>query len=347
MKSNELNGSKVMNGDNTMNEVRVFCPNCGTQFAIENKCKCEGKPKALEAGDYFLLPKSGMNKDMLAQAGFDTDTSAFSLNLPQEEIEKMVNGSDDPVILKILSNGRIESEWLFRRWVMAQTFRMLGQDIYHDRWNDHFKYITYQESLKLTIDEIRRLEHMERKGGAWFNINKRFYSLGACQRIFIEYWNYAQQELMNVKADGSFRVHGYTRCVSTAGITDDWINHCKEEIADICNCHSYKELLENVEGLFWSSFYVKLPNSTRKSDDFVNAYKGVGGYFTMDNMIHSFKCFFPGMNEQESAKYLEEQTLECIKNEECYRLLGILKQFIKDTGFDYGYELDKRHGRVE
>lgn len=75
---------------------------------------------------------------------------------------------------------------------------------------------------------------------------------------------------------------------------------------------------------------------TKMSDAFINAYKGSGSYYTMRNLImfHGARFLKSGrkMSEANSLKELESKAKSY--DEQGWRMLGVLKQLIKESGID-------------
>jgi hypothetical protein len=62
----------------------------------------------------------------------------------------------------------------------------------------------------------------------------------------------------------------------------------------------------------------------------VDAYKGYGAYFSMQNLILFHGCTFPDMDKDESIKYLNMHA----KDEKGYWMLGALRYMLKTNNFD-------------
>ena len=75
---------------------------------------------------------------------------------------------------------------------------------------------------------------------------------------------------------------------------------------------------------------------TKQADAFITAYKGSGSYYTMRNLImfHGARFLKNGrkMSETNSLKELESKAK--LYDEEGWRMLGVLKQLIKDSGIN-------------
>ena len=76
--------------------------------------------------------------------------------------------------------------------------------------------------------------------------------------------------------------------------------------------------------------------NTKQADAFINAYKGSGAYYTMRNLIMFHGARFPKgsrkMSEANSLKELESKAE--LYDEQGWRMLGVLKQLIKESGID-------------
>ena len=83
--------------------------------------------------------------------------------------------------------------------------------------------------------------------------------------------------------------------------------------------------------------------NTKQADAFINAYKGSGAYYTMRNLImfHGARFLKGGrkMSEVNSLKELESKAK--LYDEEGWRMLGVLKQLIKESGIDIQGKMDE------
>ena len=84
---------------------------------------------------------------------------------------------------------------------------------------------------------------------------------------------------------------------------------------------------------------VKLPSDTPQHKVWIDAYKGSGAFFTLQNMIRFHGCILRGKNgrmlsKDKSLEYLDNYAEECGKNGEGYKMLGMLRQALKDNRID-------------
>ena len=97
---------------------------------------------------------------------------------------------------------------------------------------------------------------------------------------------------------------------------------------------TYKQLYDAVHK--FNKVRKHLAWSTKQADVFISAYKGSGAYYTMRNLImfHGAR-FLKGsrkMSEANSLKELESKAE--LYDEQGWRMLGVLKQLIKESGID-------------
>lgn len=84
---------------------------------------------------------------------------------------------------------------------------------------------------------------------------------------------------------------------------------------------------------------VKLPHNTNQHKSWIDAYKGSGAFFTLQNMIRFHGCILRGKNgrmlsKEKSLAYLDDYAEECGKSKEGYKMLGMLRQALKDNHID-------------
>lgn len=87
-------------------------------------------------------------------------------------------------------------------------------------------------------------------------------------------------------------------------------------------------------------------------NEFANAYKAAGAYYTMKDLIMFEGCSFDTVDKskeshvimQESLDILEQKADEIVKDGVCdngYKMLAILKKFLKDNEFDFDKTKEK------
>lgn len=124
--------------------TKVTCPKCGTEFKIADKTSVaigivigkdsnlgEIHPETEQAGNHKITKAKG-RIEALKAAGVDVSNLFAMQGANGEEMIARYSGArldvldeNDPIFNAIKENGDIPNRKLFRRWVMAQMFRML------------------------------------------------------------------------------------------------------------------------------------------------------------------------------------------------------------------------------
>ena len=107
--------------------------------------------------------------------------------------------------------------------------------------------------------------------------------------------------------------------------------------------NTYKEVYDAVHEFNKKRKHIAWDN--KQSDVFINAYKGSGSYYTMRNLImfHGARFWKNGrkMSETNSLKELESKAK--IYDEEGWRMLGVLKQLIKENNISVQGKINEWH----
>lgn len=104
---------------------------------------------------------------------------------------------------------------------------------------------------------------------------------------------------------------------------------------------TYKELYDAVRE--FNKNRKHLAWDTKQADAFITAYKGSGSYYTMRNLImfHGARFMKNGrkMSESNSLKELESKAKSY--EEQGWRMFGVLKQLIKESGINIQGKIDE------
>ena len=118
-------------------------------------------------------------------------------------------------------------------------------------------------------------------------------------------------------------------CIFVVDVQKKVFDPLQKIIQAIKNSNTATELYVNV--FKFNRQRKSLKWDTKQSDAFINAYKGSGSYYTMRNLIMFHGARFKGAPTQEKSLLLvEENAKEHV--DEGWRMLGVLKQLISDSG---------------
>lgn len=284
----------------------------------------------------------------------------FGYKLSIEKVENAEIDMNDGVISKIMENGWIENRKLFRRWITAQTLRLIG-------WNGKESYNEYTTSdwtynfnkkfnglyqFTYIVKEFETLAKIEKKDPAAFEIRKQFFTKDTLKGMWTEYYNvtFRKWVLSRKVLCSKKKPHIYLNGSSKLYLKDldDIIERLCKNLDAIDNMTSYDELIEFNRELRRSEYFkINAVKHTKCSRAFTDAYKGSGAYYTMDNLVKFSGLKLVDMDDNilerdESLKYLEEMR-ETVKANPItnYQLLGLLQNSIKATNFKFTEVLKK------
>ena len=283
----------------------------------------------------------------------------FSFNLPEglqpgATITLAINDEGMAELVEDIKKGIDEGDYvgngrLFRRWVMAQTFRMLNWKSWRGDREGYDACLTdtysFQYQFKMMLDEVHRLAKMEKSGGEDFRIQATFFTKDVVVKTCKNYLFQLKKHANGLKVKRCKRVPYKHICGRDIFLTDLETEYKEIETAinRMQKAKSYgaleRQLVAFMDGMF------KLPYDTKKSDAWKSAFKGVGGYYTLQNLIrfHGVRIHEDGnvLSRAESEAYLERKREEYTG--EGYRLIGLLKEVVRYNNFDFGKRMAELH----
>lgn len=324
--------------------TQVSCPNCGTKLTINISTSQPINPSTSQPP---TLPSRATDRiEALRSAGIDV-SSFFAMTgsnggeyvATQREGKLTIISDDDPIYQVILQQGTVPNGKLFRRWVMAQMFHMLAAE----KEGRYFHSITqqihqrgYNYQWEQVENEINAQMHMMKNGDAEnYTDRNRWFNQETVVLMFEDY-KYQLQQYIKKAPVHHCKGTPYKRiCGNNVFLTDinkKVINPINELIKLAKEGHYMQAIRQfrraNLKNNYWT------PN---QSQAWIDAYKGSGAFFTMQNLIRFHGCTFLNengtrMDKQASYAHLQLKAVEYTG--EGWRLLGLLRQFIKDNHID-------------
>ena len=278
---------------------------------------------------------------ILKAAGIDT-SNLFAMG--DEMVVRVVDGvptqvlDDDPVFAMINKGGHVPDRRLFRRWVMAQMFRMLRQmDEYKMTFTDLVRHHGYEYMWKMVVEELRVQARLY-KAGDTENLNerKRFFNAEVVLVMMDEYAKEFDKYVSALKVKHC-KGKEYKTIHGTHVFVDDILARFTYKTNSLRD--RLKNEMYNIEPdelhLLVSKFNkarttMKWNNEIPKT--FIDAYKGAGAFYTMKNLILFHGCQFRErgkfVGKERSMKLLEKYSIT-LKG---WELLGVMKELIKENG---------------
>ena len=301
------------------------------------------------------MTKMDMTKRMetLKANGFDT-ANYFNLHIDKDlpkgttltitigedgtpEITEMLQG----MLKQIEDDGYVKSSSLFRRWVMAQTFRMMREN---GGYTGALNRKPYKYQWEMLENELHAMSKIEKEDEKQFNVRKDFFT----KEVIIEMLRDFQREWESKAEQYKYYTNMKNIAVSLAQIA----------IRLLLKVGSYVDYYQIIKKFNKAvkEERVQLPKKMVKSKAWVDAYKGAGAYYSLDNMIkYSLdrdnimipvrkvdETMIPRrVNRMTALMVLEQKRMEY--KGEWWKLFGFFKEVVKLNNFNFEYEMYKKY----
>lgn len=284
-------------------------------------------------------------KQLQALETLGVDTSNFGCNFGDVSINININGMVEDVQLK---------HYTFRRFVMAQTLKMLN---HYDGWDGALAEKDYMYQFHVIEDEVKALAKMEKEKGIDYWDRRLFFTPQVIQDTYKDYINKLNKyiEKNQYIEESTKKKCGVEIVIRTPMVKLEKnfsgqkvydveflrgeINRLKYKIECLNLDKNYAELLSNVTRL--NRGLIFLPFSTPKYEEWKQAFRGAGAYYTLQNMIsyHGVKVLygdygFPIINSSIDSNLNELRLLLLANKREVWKLHYFMKKVIKDNKFD-------------
>lgn len=273
------------------------------------------------------IPKRAQERlDALKAAGIDT-SNLFAVG--EQMVVRMKDGvptqvmDDDPIYQSLFNGPTVPDHKLFRRWVLAQTFRMLRSD-----YTRSLQWKGYEYQWRMLEEELRVQAILAKKDPENFEKRNRFFNRGVVIDMYNQYCTDLSCYLISLKAKKCKGVP-YKTIYGRNVFVDDFYKVIIRPVQ--CNAiyvaKTPNDLYLAVKAL--NKARIPMHNGTPQIKAWVNAYKAAGAYYSMENLIrfHGMRVHHLGaaLDEKDSLAYLNEAS----KTQDGYWLLGMLKNELK------------------
>lgn len=318
--------------------------------------------KNVEATAATKKTKAQMRLEALKAAGVDV-SKYFPLG--DDQLIKIENGAAVPVDMddatidavgkQIVEGGYVSNWKLFRRWVMSQMFHMLRQ-METDKltFNEVLQRKGYEYQWRMLENELYAQVKMSEHGDLDnVGARNRWFNGDVASDMATDYISklrkYVDDNLIySVKKDKdgnekkaykhTCKGNPYVRLQNKDIFVSDLEKKVYTPLREIANemaaVPTYKQLYDAVHK--FNKNRKHLAWDTKQADAFINAYKGSGAYYTMRNLImfHGARFLKGGRKMSEAASLKELESKAKSYDEQGWRMLGVLKQLIKESGID-------------
>lgn len=258
-----------------------------------------------------------------------------------------INSSNDAIVKQIMDEGYVYNSKVDGRWVCAKTFAMINGRSYNYK-TKQYEYgfdaclrnnYPYMYQFDMMVDELHRLSKMENNDPE-FELLKNFFS----KKVVVETCrHYIRQLKKFIKNQPRRKCKGvpYVKLnkygdVFVKDLDSKVYNPLDRALTRICNACNYKELEFALK--CFVEIMVKLPYDTPKCSAFKDAFKGLGGFKTLNNIIKHHGCVVQNyetgeiLGRDDSVAYVES-LVDTYRNQ-YWKFHELLKATIELNKFD-------------
>lgn len=242
-----------------------------------------------------------------------------------DSIDSVVKPDITGLFEQINNDGYVRNSHLWRRWITAQTFKMLNSK---DGWDSYVrKNISWEYCFTQLRNEFYAQWAMLRDNDIdEFNTRNHFFNKDVLVALIKNYIRQFQKVYRKGELKG---VKNPTTMLDKVDIFEKTLymaEHC--DSTNLARLHFITRSMLNI--------YIKLPMGTPLCREWKNAYRGSGAYYTLKNLImwHGVKIkvddYF--LDTHESLGFLNISYNNA--GQDFWRLQELLKATIADNNFD-------------
>lgn len=367
-KKKETRGTKATRGTKVTKATRgtkVLCPGCGTEFAIaKNEFTTVATVIGEDSGLGVIFPavvekkaapaklpeKADERIEALRNAGVDV-SCLFAMRganggecIASNKGGKLVVLNDnDPLFDIIISQGTVPNGHLFRRWVMSKMFHMMSYTPYRSKEplgvTEMIHRLGYEYQWKMLMNELYAQMKMESKDPESFIERNRWFNANVVEAMARDYTIQFKERVDALKVRKCKGIPYKRICNRNIFVSDLAVKlyyPLDMAMARIRQARNAAQLY-NAARIF-NNLRIKMTFDTPQSKAWVDAYKGSGAYFTMQNLIRFHGCvaYDDGENRLDKTQSLDFIQIKAMMyaNGEGWRLLAVLKKMLNDNNID-------------
>lgn len=357
-----------------MNETKVVCPKCGAQFAIAEQThvatgvvigkdaglgtihpEVVGQDKPASEQPASKLPSKASERiEALRAAGVDvsgffamTGANGGESVAALKEGKLTILSDDDPIYDAIIEGGDVYNWKLARRWVMSQMFHMLANEggkkygMYKRSITDQIRRKGYDYMWKQMEEELHAQMKMHKNGDMEnFNDRNHWFNADVVYAMLEDYRYqlhlYIKHECKVKKCEGRLYKRICGKNVYEFDIEREIFKPI-DELKKVVKGLNSPVVLYQLVRRFNREMRLTRTWNPRQSAAWLDAYKGAGAFFTMQNLIRYHKCRFVdcfGNVMSKDSSYCELRSKAKEYKGEGWRMIGLLRQFLEDNGID-------------
>ena len=254
----------------------------------------------------------------------------------------------DPIAQSIIEDGYVKNSKLHRRWITAQTFRMLDYVSWRDSrrkgWEACMKdRYAYGYQFEQMADELHTLAKLQKEDPEYFAERTMFFNGKVVVDLLCDYLyrlekyvkkqmrenprKYRGEEYVKLARYGNVLIKDLEREVYgkiKAGIT--YVKWAVEE-------NNYA-LIEKRFNEFMNKYYNKLPYETTKCAQWKDAFKGSGSFYSLQNLIRWHNVILRGCTNKYDSEAMLNSLLYGEYKNDVWKFHQLLVDTIAYNDFD-------------
>lgn len=309
------------------------CP-AGTALRAPNK------PSKTAQERIEALRKAGVNVDhlfaMIGANGGDCVASNKNGRL-------VILEDNDPIFNYITDQGTVPVNRLYRRWVMGQMFHMMSYVPYGERQpvgvTQMIHNLGYEYQWKMLMNELYAQMKMERKDAESFADRNRWFHAGVVEAMAEDYIEQLKKRINALPVKRCKRIpykHIGNKDIFVDDINNKVIHPVRTAIWSITHAKNATQLYNAAKK--FNNMRHKLASETPQCKEWVDAYKGAGAFYTMQNLIRFHNCVIfddwgKRLDKNKSLAFVSAKA-EMYKDGQGWCLLGVLKKMLDDNNIN-------------
>lgn len=328
-------------------EMKFSCPQCGTEliaakvvYPERSAGQTPDKPSRTAKERIEALRRAGVDvRNLFAMQGANGGEHIVSNKGGNLSILR----DDDPIFRYIAEQGTVPNRRLCRRWVMAQMFHMLSYVPYGKYEpvgvTEMIHRLGYEYQWRMIINELHAQMKMEGKDVANFTDRNRWFNANVVEAMAQDYIAKLKEHVNSLpekKCKGIPYKHVGGRDIFLKDLEAKLFNPLCMASRRIGQAKNATQLYNAAKN--FNDIRVRMNSDTPQCKSWIDAYKGSGAFFTMQNLIRFHGCTAMDdegyrLDKWQSLTFLSAKA-EMYKNGEGWRLLAMMKKMLKDNNID-------------
>lgn len=320
-------------------------------FTAKNSGSKGAKQAAVDHENLTKPSKTALERiEALREAGVDvSNLFAMQGSNGGEHIVSNKSGhltiltDDDPIFSYIAKQGTVPNRRLFRRFIMAQMFHMMSYVPFGQKEplgvTEMIHRLGYEYQWKMLLSELSAQMKMEGRDAANFADRNRWFNarvVAAMAQDYIERLQERVDALPQKKCKNIPYKHIGGRDIFLEDLQSKLYNPLQMVIWHIEQAKNSAQLYNAAKT--FNSLRIKMAYDTPQSKAWVDAYKGAGAFFTMQNLIRFHDCLLRDddgthLDKSQSLAFLSAKA-EMYSDGKGYCLLAVLKKMLGYNNID-------------